>query len=354
VIGVAALIACLLLGADLPGRSAGQTAPAGQTASAAVADTTTPIAIALKDARALLDKDQAAAAIEKLTALGDTGDPRVQALLGVACYHAGQAPRAAALLQQAHDRLPADSAEQHEAEEVLGLTLQLQGRYADAIPFLEKTRARTPENLELSFVLGQAYIQTRQPAPARDALARTFGLAPDSAAAHVVTAQLMMRLQMEPLAETELAAALARDAKTPHANYLLGQIALFRGRFDDAVQFSTRELALNPTDAMAFYQMGDAYTRQAKWEEAVRALQRSLWLNPFFSGPYILLGKSYLKLGRPATAESMLRRGIAYDPNNGTAHYLLAQVLQQLGRAEDAQREFTRAAQLQEQPGRPE
>jgi predicted Zn-dependent protease len=174
--------------------------------------------------------------------------------------------------------------------------LQLLGRYPEAIPFLERTRARAPENLELSFVLGQTYIQARQAGPARTALARTFGLPPESPAAHVVTAQVMMRLQMESMAEAELTAALASDAKTPHANYLLGQIALFRGSFDQAVQSSSRELALNPTDAMALAQMGDALTRQGKWSEAVTVLQRSMWLNPYYSAPYILLGRAYVSL----------------------------------------------------------
>jgi tetratricopeptide (TPR) repeat protein len=338
------IVLCLLALAQQPAAQQPATPPASD------------IAAALKDAHALIDKDQTAAAIEKLNALppAQASDPRVQALLGVAYYHANRLQLAAEILLQAHERLPADSAEQHEAEEALGLTLHLLGRYPAAIPWLERASAHTPANLELSFVLGQACIQARQPDRARQALARAFGLPPDSAAARIAAAQLMMRLQMDAMAEAELTAALEHDPKTPRANYLLGQMALFRGRLDDAVRYSTRELELNPTDAMAFYQMGDAYVRRGQWDDAIRALQRSLWLNPFYSGPYILLGKAYQKRGEPRTAESMLRRAIEYDPNNRTAHYLLAQVLQQTGRAEEARREFSRAEQLQGQAGRPE
>ena len=156
----------------------------------------------------------------------------------------------------------------------------------------------------------------------------------------------MIRLQMEPLAEAELALALARDPRTLRANFLLGQLALFRGQLDAAVERSTRELALNPSDAMASYQLGDALLRQNRGDEAIAALQRSLWLNPFYSGPYILLGRAYMKKGQPATAEGMLRRAIDYDPNNRAAHYLLAQLLQQLGRAEEAKQEFAIAERL--------
>ena len=309
-------------------------------------------AAALKEARALIDRGDARAAIQKLEALTDR-NPRVTHLLGVAHYHADEYQPAVDLLQSVREKLPADSIERREAEQVLGFSLHLLGRDADAIPWLERTRVHTPDHLELNFVLGQAYVQTRQPGPAREAFARTFNVPPDSAAAYVVAARQMLRMQMEPMAEEALQRAVAIDAKVPQANYLLGQIALYRGRVDDAIAATGRELAINPADAMALYQMGDAYTRQARWDDAVRVLQQSLWLNPYYSGPYILLGRAYLQKKQPATAEGMLRRAIDYDPNNRTAHYLLAQVLQQTGRADEATREFAIAERLQGQPGRP-
>jgi tetratricopeptide (TPR) repeat protein len=303
------------------------------------------LAPALAAARALVDGGRPADAIERLTAL-DQADPRVRLLTGVALYHADRRAEAIAVLEGVRARLPEDSVERREAEQVLGLSLYLEGRFADAIPWLERTRAAVPDNLEVNFTLGQAYIQTSNAAAARAALAKTFGVAADSTAAHVVTAQLMIRLQMEALAEAELTLALARDPRTLRANFLLGQIALFRGQLDAAVERSKNEVAINPSDAMASYQLGDALLRQNRGDEAIAALQRSLWLNPFYSGPYILLGRAYMKKEQPATAEGMLRRAIEYDPNNRAAHYLLAQLLQQLGRAEEAKQEFAIAERL--------
>ena len=162
---------------------------------------------------------------------------------------------------------------------------------------------------------------------------------------------MMIRLELDSPAEAELKRAIEIDPKVPQAHALLGQMALFRGRLDEAVALTEREIALNPANALAFSQLGDARVRQGKWDEAIAALQKSLWLNPFYSAPYILLGRAYMQKGQPATAEGMLTRAIEYDPNNRSAHYLLGQLLQRMGRTEEAKREFGIAERLQGQPG---
>jgi tetratricopeptide (TPR) repeat protein len=314
-----------------------------------------PAAKLRSEARTLINAGkprEAAALIENARGDATTASPELTQLLGVAYYHADDYPRAIEVLTPVVDRLPQDSVERREAVQVLGLSLYLAGRYAEAVPRLEATRAWAAGNQELAYVLAQAYIQVREPARARDVLAGLFGAAPGSAAAHLFAAQMMIRLEHDELARPELEKALALDPKLPRANLLLGQIALFRGRLDEAVAFSEKELAINPSDAIALSQLGDAYVRGSKWDQAIAALQKSIWLNPFYSAPYILMGRAYMKKNEPAVAEGMLRRAIQYDPNNRTAHYVLAQLLQQTGRVDEAKKEFAIAERLQKETGR--
>jgi tetratricopeptide (TPR) repeat protein len=318
-----------------------------QAATATPAPDAAPV---LAEARTLIGDGKAREAITRLQTL-DQSSVAVAHLLGVAFYHADDHEAAIRQLTGVRDRLAEGSPEKREAVQILGLCYYLTGRYGDAVPLLEQTRQWARDNLELGYILGMAYIQTRKPDAARESLAQTFRLPADSAAAHVLAAQLMLRVEMEAQAEGELKRAIEKDARVPRANFLLAQIALFRGRLDEAIALSERELSINPTDAMALSQLGDAYGRASKNDEAIAALQKSLWLNPYYSGPYILLGRAYMKKGQPATAEGMLRRAIQYDPNNRSAHYLLAQLLQQTGRIEEARQEFAIAERLQP-PGR--
>ncbi len=312
------------------------------------------LAAALGEARALVNDGNPKAAIAKLTALPNQTDARVAHLLGVAHYSANDHVRAIGQLSTVADKFPKDSAERREAVQILGLSHYILGHLAESIPFLEQTRAWLPNNNELTYALGMACLQTRQPDRARESFARMFRVAPDSPAAHLLTAQMMIRVEFEEFAEVELKKALEKDPKLPQANYLLGQTAIYKGRLDEGIAFMERELAVNPGNANAYYKIGDAYTRQLKWDEAINALQKSVWINPYYSGPYILLGKSYLKKRQLSSAEGMLKRAIQFDPNNKSAHYLLGQVYQQSNRPEDARRELAIAEKLQGNPDQPD
>lgn len=311
-----------------------------------------PDAKAVAEIRQLIHSGQVASARDRIKTL-DVADPLTAYLAGLAAYHADEHHIAIDALLPIALKLPAGSLERREAEQVLGLSLYGAGRLPEAIPYLEATRTWAKDNIELHYFLGLAYLQTGKIDEARGALAVTFGVPADQAAAYLMTAQMLIRLNLDEAAAAELTRALERDQRLPQARFLLGQMALFRGRLEESAKWTRGELEVNPGNAMAWYQLGDVHVREGKWEQAVAVLQRSLWINPFFSGPYILLGRAYMKQGQTGTAEGMLRRAIQYDPNNRTAHYLLAQLLQQVGRHDEAKAEFAIAEKLQGQPGRP-
>jgi len=238
------------------------------------------------------------------------------------------------------------SAQYAESVLLLGQSLYLQSKYADAIPWLEKAVAAKGSTPEVAFMLGNAYIFTQQSDKAVKAFAKLFQVEPGSAAARLTTARMMMHQDLPNEAAKQAKAALDIDPKLAGAHFLLGEVAIYQADMETAIVELKKEIEINPTNAMAHYRLGDAYTRQERWEDAQAPLERAVWLNPNYSGPFILLGKAYLKQKELANAEGVLRHALRLDPQNPNAHYILGQTLLQDGKTEDAQKEMARWQEL--------
>ncbi len=211
-----------------------------------------------------------------------------------------------------------------------------------AIPWLEKV----PATNESSYMLGYAYQQAGDMAHSVAAFARLFGVNPTSAAAHLVTGQMLIKKQLEEPGAAEVGVALSMDPNIPEAHYLLAEVKMFKGDVEGSIRDLTAELALHPTFSMAWYRLGDAYTRQDKWDAAIPSLQRAVWLNQSFSGSYILLGKSYFKKGDYTNAEKFLRQALELDPKNYSATFQLGKTLVAEGKNDEGRAALEQSQKL--------
>lgn len=259
--------------------------------------------------------DEALAQLEPLAAK----QPNAKELaheLGVVYYKKGDYLKAVASFQKALEENPDDG----EATQLLGLSYYLAGRAGDAIAPLEKLQAPartwTPHTSLASATCRPRIARTRE------AFAKMFAVPPDSAASYLFTARMMLRFDLDVVAEEYVKKAVERDPKLPHAHSLLGEIYLYKSPLPEATERFQQELELNPGDAAAYYKLADAYTRAQKYEEAEKLRQRS-WLDSSSTGPYILMGKVLEKKGESAPAARALERAIAMDPNDPTPHHLL-------------------------------
>src|SRR5207248_9487936 len=264
--------------------------------------------------------------------------------LGTAYYKKGDYTKAVQSLKAAVKEDPQDK----EATQLLGLSYYLAGRPAEAIPLLEKIQTWYPRaNVDASYILGQCYIQTKDYPHARQAFAKMFDLASDSAGSYLLTARMLFRQEFEPVALEYAQKAATLDPKLPMAHFLLGEIHLFESQIPEAISDFQAELSLNPAHAETYYKLADAYSRIQKFDDAERLLQRSIWLDPTSTGPYVLMGKVLEKKGEPELAIRALRRAAAMDPNNSITHHLLGQAYRDLGNNEAAERELRLAGQLE-------
>jgi tetratricopeptide (TPR) repeat protein len=264
--------------------------------------------------------------------------------LGAAYYKKSDFLNAATYLKKAQEEDLADS----EATQLLGISYYLAGRPAEAIPALEKVQTWFPSaNVDASYILGVCYIQTKNYDSARKAFAKMFNVATDSAPAYLFTGRMLLRQEIELVAEQNVQKAIALDPKLPLAHQLLGEIYLFKSKFPEAIEQFQKELEINPGYAAAYYKLADAYSRIQKFDEAEKLLQRSIWLDATSTGPYILMGKVLEKKGETQLAVRALQRALTMDPNNPIPHHLLGEAYRAMGQTEDADRELKLAEQLQ-------
>ena len=261
-------------------------------------------------------------------------------------YKQHRFPEAAAHFTEALKTEQPDSPDYRESVLLLGQTLFLQSKYAEAIPWLEKATSGQAPPAEASYMLGNACILTQQSDRAVQAFAKLFQVPPKSAAAHLTTAQMMLHKDVDAEAAKQAKLALEIDPHIPEAHFLLGEIAMGHADLDEAITELNQEIAINPGYSMAHYRLGDAYSRREDWEHAMAPLERSVWLNPNYSGPFILLGKGYLKRKEFANAEGVLRHALLLDPQNLSAHYLLGQTLMQEGKVDEAKKEMAKWQEL--------
>ena len=265
---------------------------------------------------------------------------------GVEFYKQRQFAKTIESLERAVAAEQRGTPEYRESAVLLGQSYYLTARMPQASVWLQKAVDEGVRINEVFYMLGNCYIQQREPAKSRAAFAAMFSVPFDSAAAHLLTAQFMVRQEFEEFAAKELAQALELDARIPQAHYLVGIMAIFRNELEKGIEELRQEIAINPDFAMAHYKLGDAYTRREDWDAAIPHLQRSVWLNPDYSGPYILLGKAYFKKSDLGSAEGMLRRAIKLDPGNYQAHYVLGQVLLKAGKSEEGRKMLEESQRL--------
>ena len=307
------------------------------------ADTTRPDAAELER---MVETGRAEKVLPQLTQLAGEAPPMrgIQRVRGSALYALNRFQEADDAFRAALVQDPNDTA----AMQLRGLTLFRLGRPAEAIPLLEKAHTWTTETrVDPNYVLALCYLDTRRYDDSRRAFAEQYGFAPESGAAHLLMARMLLRRESVAVAQAEAQRALELEPGLPLAHELLGEAALAGEHLDVATTEFELEAKRNPLFAGVYDRLGDAYARKGDLVRAQQALERALLLEPTATAPYILLGKVLLKRQDPVSATGYLERAERMDPANSMTHNLLAQAYRGVGRAEEAHRENELAQKLQ-------
>jgi tetratricopeptide (TPR) repeat protein len=139
-------------------------------------------------------------------------------------------------------------------------------------------------------------------------------------------------------AQTAYEAALLSDPQSPRPYLSLGRLALAQNQYNQALEFFSTALSLQPGYAIAYYERARLNVALGRLAEAASDAEQASTLEAY-SGDYLALKAEVLALGGDSLgAIQLYERALRFDPQNAPAHLALARLYQSLGNVEGAAR----------------
>jgi tetratricopeptide (TPR) repeat protein len=245
------------------------------------------------------------------------------------------------------------------AHQMLGKSYFMLGELGKSVSELETAAKFTPNDVDVVYTLGIAYLRNRQFTEAKklyDSMLTQFGERPQL---HVVIGRAYRQSGLLTEAAEEFKKAIALDTRFPRAHYYLGITYLLdegQSKLGAALEEFKLEVAENPDEFLANYYLGVVYVFRRQWESAITVLEKAATIEPKNPDAYFQLGQAYQELDQHERAVEVLKKAIAFNPNLAhnkgqvtNAHHRLAQSLLKLGQTEAGRKELQIASDLKAQ-----
>ncbi len=296
----------------------------------------------------------------------------VHATLGFIYFQHGKFELAVAALKQAAALKPGLP----HADLLLAMSLSELGRFADALPGLERGFAKSSDaalRRSAGLQLQRAYTGLGRHADAVGTALRLAKLYPrdpevlyhasrlhanfafltlqDLAAAapgslwvHLAAGEANESQGLDEAAVKEYRTVLAIDSRRPGVHYRIGRVLLARsaregtGTDADALREFALELEIDPTNANAAYEAGEIQRKAGDMAKARASFETALKHYPEFEDALIGLARTLIGLKEPALAVTPLKKATALNDRSEVAFYQLAQAYAALGDTESQQK----------------
>ena len=198
------------------------------------------------------------------------------------------------------------------AWKALGAIMQIQGRCAESLEYMQNALKLLPLDAEAQYNLGVTLKGLDRISDAEASFRRALELKPDYAEAY----------------------------------FNLGLILHDLSRFADAKASYYRALELIPDFAEAYNNLGNTFKELVEFKEAETGYRRALKIKPDYVEAYNNLGNILRDQGRLEEAEASCRRALEIKPNYAEAHGNLGSILKDQGRLHEAETCYCRALEI--------
>jgi tetratricopeptide (TPR) repeat protein len=210
---------------------------------------------------------------------------------------------------------------------------------------LEQANALEPENAEILYELGDAYLNGGDAGKADAAASRALKLKPDSPEILYLLAQVYQQEKRTIDALDVLVRAHKLAPENVDVIFLLARVSMTQNYFEDAIPLleSGIQLASKRPDLRAA--LGESYFMAGKAEKAIEVFQTLVELDPA-ARSYAFLGLAYRHLGRFEEATKYFQAGLKQDPHNVSCLFNLGYIEEHQGHPARAEVLFQQVLRL--------
>jgi tetratricopeptide (TPR) repeat protein len=262
---------------------------------------------------------------------------KIQALLGMAEKHTGDAEAARNDLEKAFPNLKEKKIRIDTGLELTEIYSK-NGELDKAAATVSTLRALDPANVALVYSAYRLYSDLTD-----EARLSLIVVAPKSAQVHQMMAHELARQGQTKEAIENYKIALQIDPKLPGLHFELAELmntSAAAGGSGEAEKEYRAALAVNPSDEKSECRLGDIAAQRGALDEAQQHYARALQLQLDDTDANVGLAKVMMSLGQLDKAEALLKHTTAVDPTIALAHFRLSTIYRQTGKTDDAKREL--------------
>jgi serine/threonine-protein kinase len=142
------------------------------------------------------------------------------------------------------------------------------------------------------------------------------------------------------------AAAIALNDKLPQVYVTLGMIQTGTGRYEEAVQYLQKAIALDPINGDAFRELAKTYQQMGKLGDAESAYKNAIAVRPGYWAAYNELGGFYYRLGRYPEAQKEFQTVVELTPDNARGYSNLGVIAYSEKRYDEAAKMYEKSVAI--------
>jgi tetratricopeptide (TPR) repeat protein len=232
-----------------------------------------------------------------------------------------------------------------EARRLLIRCLLVDEQSQSAVSELQELLKLRPDDSEATYLLAKSLeVLSSQ------VIQKMVTLEPDSYRVRLLRGEAHEKSVRREYAEAlaEYLEAMKLRPQTPGVSFAVGRILWKMNRFDEAISYLEKELALNPHHGLANYYSGNIFLSRVENERALVFLDAALQAQPGLIQAHRDRGRALANLKRYDEAIRAFQKVAEANPEDSSIHALMATAYRAAGLLEDAKRSALTAQQISE------